>query len=119
MGIAGVNAGSDKAGLIVTSDRVAGRETLRIDLAAVMNATMAMELRDVLSAAVSSNKPVRVNAGSVEQISTGCIQVLLASAKSAAKIDSTFIVSDQPDAFKAAVDDLGLSETREDWIKPL
>ncbi len=119
MRTAGDNTGSDGAELEVTSDHVAGREMLRIDLAAIIDATMAMELRDVLSAAVSSNKPVRVNAGSVEQISTGCIQVLLASAKSAAKIDSTFIVSDQPDAFKAAVDDLGLSEIREDWIKPI
>ena len=119
MGIAGDNAGSAEAGLNVTSDHVAGRETLRIDLAAVMDATMAMELRDILSEAVSSDKPVWVNAGSVEQISTGCIQILLASSKSAIKADSTFTVSDQSDAFKAAFDDLGLSETREGWIKPI
>ncbi len=119
MGNAGDIADSDEVGLNVTSDHVAGRETLRIDLAAVLDATMAMELRDVLSEAVSSNKPVRVNAGSVEQISTGCIQILLASTKSAAKIDSTFIVSDQSDAFNAALDDLGLSEIRQDWIKPI
>ncbi len=119
MRTAGDNTGSDEAGLNVTSDHVAGRETLRIDLAAIMDATMAMELRDVLSEAVSSNKPVWVNAGSVQQISTGCIQILLASTKSAVKTDSTFIVSDQTDAFKAAFDDLGLSETREGWIKPI
>ncbi len=119
MRTAGDNTGSDEAELEVTSDHVAGRETLRIDLAAIMDAAMAMELRDVLSEAVSSDKPVWVNAGSVEQISTGCIQILLASTKSAIKADSTFTVSDQSDAFKAAFVDLGLSETCEDWIKPI
>ena len=100
-----------------TSDRVTGRDGLRIDLATLMDATMAAELRDVLSEAIASDKPVRVSAGPVEQISTSCVQVLLAGAKSAAKIDRTFIVSDQSDAFKAAFDDLGLNEIREDWAR--
>ncbi len=99
----------------VTSDHVAGCEGLRIDLAAVMDATMAVELRDVLAEAIASNKPVRVSAGPVEQISTGCVQMLLAGAKSAARTDRTFIVSDQSDAFQAAFDDLGLDEISENW----
>lgn len=114
---AGDHAGSIEAGLNVTSDHVTGREGLRIDLAAMLGATVASELRDVLSEAIASNKPVRVNAGPVEQISTGCVQVLLASAKSAAKSNRTFIVSDQSDAFKAAFDDLGLNEIRENWAR--
>ena len=117
MNKAGDHAGSVDAGLNVTSDHVAGRDGLQIDLAAMLDATVASELRDVLSEAFASNKPVRVNAGPVEQISTGCVQVLLASAKSAAKSNRTFIVSDQSDAFKAAFDDLGLNEIREDWAR--
>jgi anti-anti-sigma regulatory factor len=113
---AGDHAGSDEATLKATSDHVAGCEGLRVDLAAEMDATMAIELRDVLTEAIASDKPVRISAGLVEQISTGCIQMLLAGAKSAAKIDRTFIVSDQSDAFKAAFDDLGLNEIRENWI---
>jgi len=115
MGNAGDHAGSDEATLKVTSDHVAGCEGLRIDLAAVMDATMAVELRDVLAEAIASNKPVRVSAGPVEQISTGCVQMLLAGAKSAARTDRTFIVSDQSDAFQAAFDDLGLNEISENW----
>lgn len=114
---AGDPAGSDEATLKATSDHVAGCEELRIDLATVMDATMAAELRDVLIEAIASNKPLRVSAGPVEQISTGCVQMLLAGAKSAAKIDSAFIVSDQSEAFKATFDDLGLNEIRKDWAK--
>ena len=114
---AGDHAGSDEVILKATSDHVAGREGLRIDLATVLDATVATELRDVLTEAIASNKPVRVNAGPVEQISTGCVQILLAGSKSAAKIDRTFIVSDQSDEFKDAFDDLGLNEIREDWTK--
>jgi anti-anti-sigma regulatory factor len=117
MSNAGDHAGSGEATLKTTSDHVAGCEGLRIDLATVMDATMAIELRDVLTEAIATNEPVCVNAGSVEQISTGCVQILLAGAMSAAKIDSTFIVSDQSDAFKATIDDLGLNEIRETWTK--
>ena len=83
----------------------------------MLDATVATEFRDVLTKAISSNKPVRVNAGPVEQISTGCIQLLLAGARSAAKLDSAFIVSDQSDTFKAAFDDLGLNEIHDNWTK--
>ncbi|MDH3195663.1 MAG: STAS domain-containing protein [Hyphomicrobiales bacterium] len=117
MGKTGDRASGDEATLKAISDHVAGSEGLRIDLAAVMDATMAAELRDVLTEAIASDKPVRVSAGPVEQISTGCVQMLLAGAKSAAAINNTFFVSDQSDAFIAALDDLGLCETREDWIK--
>jgi len=117
MGNAGDHAGSDGARLNVTTENVAGREELRIDLPTVLEAKEATEFRDVLTEAISSNIPVRVNAGPVEQISTGCIQLLLAGAKFAVKTDSAFIVSDQSDAFKAAFDDLGLNEIREDWTK--
>lgn len=112
---AGDHAGGDEATLKAISDHVAGREGLRIDLAAAMDATMAAELRDVLAEAIASDKPVRVSAEPVEQISTGCVQMLLAGAKSAAKNDRTFVVSDQSGAFKAAFDDLGLNEIRENW----
>jgi anti-anti-sigma regulatory factor len=115
MGNAGDHAGGDGARLNVTSDLVAGREELRIHLATIMDATMVRELREVLSQAISSNRPVRVDAGAVGQISTGCAQMLLGGAKSAARTGNTFTVSDQSDAFKAAFDDLGLSEIREDW----
>ena len=114
---AGDHAGSIEARLNVTSDHVAGREGLQIDLATVLDATVASELRDVLTEAFASNKPVRANAGPVEQISTGCIQLLLAGAKFSAEMGSPFIVSDQSDAFKAAFDDLGLNEIREDWAR--
>ena len=117
MNNAGDHAGTDEATLKATSDQVAGCEGLRIDLATIMDATMAAELCDVLTEAVASNKPVRVSAGPVEQISTGCVQLLLAGAKSAAKSDCAFIVSDQSDACKAAFDDLGLNETRQDWTR--
>lgn len=117
MANSGDHAGSDEARLEVTSNCVAERDGLRIDLASVLDARAASALRDVLSEAIASNKPIRVNAGPVQHVSTGCIQLLLAGGRSAAKIDCTFIVSDQSDAFKAAVDDLGLNELREDWTK--
>ena len=101
----------------IISDHVAGCQGLRIDLATVLDATVAREFRDVLSEAIALDKPVRINAGPVEQISTGCIQLLIAGAKSAAKVDSTFIVSDQSDAFKAAFDDLGLNEISKNWAE--
>lgn len=118
MGNAADHAGSDRARLNVISEDVAGREGLRIDLAMVLDATIATEFRDVLTEAISSKKPVRFNAAPVEQISTGCIQLLLAGAKFAVEIDNTFIVSDQSDAFKAAFDDLGLNEISDNWAKP-
>jgi len=115
MSNAGDHAGGGEARSEVPSNSVAERDELRIDLATVLDGRAAVDLRDVLSKAISSNRPVRVNAGPVEQISTGCIQLLLAGARSAAKIGGTFIVSDQSDAFKAAFDDLGLNSLRKDW----
>jgi len=119
MGNAGDHAGSGEARLDVPSNNVAERDELRIDLATVLDGRAAVELRDALSKAILLNQPVRVNAGPVEKISTGCIQLLLAGAKSAAMNDNAFIVADQSDAFKAAFDDLGLNEPRENWAKPL
>jgi anti-anti-sigma regulatory factor len=118
MGSAGDYAGSGGARRNGTSSCVAGRERPPIDLAPVLDGPAANGLRDVLSKAIASNEPVRVNAGPVERISTGCVQLLLAGARSAAMTGNTFAVSDHSDAFTAAFDDLGLREILEDWTKP-
>ncbi len=117
MGNAGDHAGSGETRLDLPSNCETERDESQIDLANVLDGRAAVELRDALSKAISLNQPVRVNAGPVEQISTGCIQLLLAGARSAAMNDNAFIVADQSDAFKAAFDDLGLTEPRENWTK--
>lgn len=97
--------------VIVTND---GKGTTVL-LGAVLDIRSAAPLRDGLLDAVRLGKPVLVDAGQVERMSTPCVQVLLAAGRSAEAGNGRIALAQASDSFVAAFSDLGLFGSLMSW----
>ena len=84
-------------------------------LPAILDITRAQDLHATMIARVKGGAVV-VDASAVERVSTPCIQVLLAAARSAEQVGTSFRISNASEALVAALADLGLSEEFKNWV---
>jgi anti-anti-sigma regulatory factor len=84
-------------------------------LPAILDITKASELRGHLVERLNCGA-VRVNASAVDRVSTPCIQVLLAAARSADAAGTPFRIASASEALRAALADLGLQAEFENWM---
>lgn len=92
-----------------------GKKETRIAFGPVLDIRAAAHLRDGLSKALARGKPVVIDAGQVERLSTPCVQVLLAASKSAEAAGGRLTLTQASDGFVAAFSDLGLFGNLMNW----
>jgi len=81
----------------------------------VLDLTQAQGLRDGLAALMADGSLV-LDAGAVERMSTPCIQVLLAAARTADAAHIRFSITNPSPAFRTALADLGLQADFSSWM---
>jgi chemotaxis protein CheX len=86
-----------------------------LPLEASLDLVAAMRLREQTSEAIARSTSVVIDASAVERITTPCVQVLVAAARTAAAEGRTFTVGGASGAFEAAFLDLGLGELYQTW----
>lgn len=85
-----------------------GKKDTRVGLGPVLDTRAAAAMRDGLLKAIARGKPVMIDAGQVERLSTPCVQVLLAAGKTAEAAGGRLTLTQASDGFVAAFSDLGL-----------
>jgi len=81
------------------------------DLPASLDRLAAESLCHGLQEQLLAGEPVRLNGSQVERVSTACIQVLLAAARSAAVREVPFAIDAASATLAEALNDLGLAGT--------
>ncbi|MHC4447657.1 MAG: STAS domain-containing protein [Planctomycetota bacterium] len=89
--------------------------TSRIDLGSVLDIRAAEPLRDVLRRAISKGGPLALDAGSVDRMSTPCIQILIAAAAAVKEAETTFTIVGPSDTFIESFNELGLFPVLKQW----
>ena len=89
--------------------------TSRIDLGSVLDIRAAEPLKEVLRKAISKGKPLTLDVGSVERMSTPCIQVLIAAATVMKEAGAVFTLAGPSDAFIESFNELGLFPVLKQW----
>ena len=89
--------------------------TSRIDLGSVLDIRAAEPLKEVLRKALSKGKPLTLDAGSIERMSTPCIQVLIAAAAVMKQAEAVFTLARPSDAFIESFNELGLFPVLKQW----
>ena len=84
-------------------------------LPAILDITKAQELHGHMVDRLNVG-PVVVDASAVDRVSTPCIQVLLAAARSADGAGTSFRIADASEALRAALVDLGLQAEFKNWM---
>ena len=84
-------------------------------LPAVLDITKAQELRGHMVDRLNGGAVV-VDASAVDRVSTPCIQVLLAAARSADRAGTSFRIANASEALRAALIDLGLQAEFGNWM---
>lgn len=92
-----------------------GKKDTRISLGPVLDIRCAAQLRDGLVKAVGRGKPVVIDAGQVERMTTPCVQVLLSAGKTVEACGSRISLAQASDGFVAAFSDLGLFGSLMSW----
>lgn len=87
----------------------------RINLGDVLDITAAASLKAVLLKALDKGQPLVLDAGSVERLSTPCIQILLAGATALQTADLAFTLLRPSDAFIDSLNELGLFPILKQW----
>jgi anti-anti-sigma regulatory factor len=94
-------------GIFATTD---SKQETSLVLKAVMDLTVAEDLRMGFLDCLSRNKPIKILAGDVERITTPCLQVLLAMKNKASEQDIDFLIPQMSEAFHKALRDVGLED---------
>jgi chemotaxis protein CheX len=84
-------------------------------LPAILDITKAQELRGHMVERLNCGA-VLVDASAVDRVSTPCIQVLLAAARSADLAGTSFGIANASEALRAALADLGLQAEFKNWM---
>ena len=84
-------------------------------LPAILDITKAKELRGHMVERLNCGA-VLVDASAVDRVSTPCIQVLLAAARSADCAGTSFRIANASEPLRAALADLGLQAEFENWM---
>jgi anti-anti-sigma regulatory factor len=84
-------------------------------LPTVLDFTQAQNLRDIMIA-VLNDQSIVLDASTVERMSTPCAQVIVAAGRAADLASSSFRIVGASEAFRAALDDLGLQAEFEKWM---
>ena len=87
----------------------------RIDLGSVLDIRAAEPLKEVLRKALSKGKPLTLDAGSIERMSTPCIQVLIAAATALKEAGAVFTLASPSDTFIESFNELGLFPILKQW----
>lgn len=90
------------------------RETVNA-LPSVLDLTQAQSLRGAMVAALG-DRSILLDASAVERMSTPCVQVMLAAGRAADLANAPFQIARASEAFRAALDDLGLQAEFEKWM---
>lgn len=80
----------------------------RAALAAVLDLPAAVPLRERLLEALGAGEDLVLDGSLVEQVSTGCLQVLVAAARAAQHEARRFSITDPSAVLASAADDLAL-----------
>ncbi len=87
----------------------------RIDLGSVLDIRAAEPLKNVLRKAISKGKPLTLDVGSVERMSTPCIQVLISAATVMKEAEAVFTIASPSDTFIESFNELGLFPVLKQW----
>ena len=90
---------------------------LVIDLACDLDLSVAGELKDQLLDAVHGDSDLVVDASSVERLTTPCVQILIAAARSLTEQGSGLVLKSPSEPFVSAFSDLGLSAVMQQWVE--
>jgi chemotaxis protein CheX len=86
-----------------------------VHLGSTLDLRAAVPLRDALLGIEPSVSPVRINAESVTQITTPCIQVLLSAQRSLEADSRQLVLDSASDSFVKTFADLGLFSVVAQW----
>jgi anti-anti-sigma regulatory factor len=104
-----------RSGSICSEERAAVISKDAFALPAILDITKAQELRGHMVDRLNVG-PLVVDASAVDRVSTPCIQVLLAAARSADGAGTSFRIADASEALRAALVDLGLQTVFKHWM---
>ncbi|MCF6215408.1 MAG: STAS domain-containing protein [Emcibacter sp.] len=90
-------------------------DEISLTLKTIMDLTEAENLRLTFLDCLTKKKPLKILAGEVERITTPCLQILFSLKNWADYHNIDFSIVDMPQAFKTALDDIGLEE----YLAPL
>ncbi len=88
---------------------------LRVELPSALDLRIAQALKSALLEALAKAKPLRIDAASVERMSTACIQILIAFAEAARQAGLSVAFHRPSASFMSAFDNLGLSPVTAHW----
>lgn len=95
----------------MTSFTITDTETeISLTLNPILDLTTAEDLRQAFLTCLASGKNIKIVAGTVERISTPCLQVFLAMKNKTALHHIDFLISAMPESFKKALKDIGLDD---------
>ena len=87
----------------------------RLKLGCILDIRAAEPLKGVLQKARDKGHPLIIEAGSVERLTTPCIQVLLAAAEALKEAGISFTLSKPSEAFVDSFNELGLFPALKQW----
>ena len=88
-----------------------------IELDCDLDLVAAAALKERLLEAIDQGIEVIVDASSVERLTTPCVQVLVAAARSLTERDQSLALKDPSEAFVSAFSDLGLDAVVQQWVE--
>ena len=86
------------------------------DLGATLDLRAAPPLKAAMLRALDKQRPLTLDASSVERLSTACIQLLVACGSAFKNAGHALTLSEPSESFSAAFADLGLEPELQQWI---
>jgi chemotaxis protein CheX len=86
-----------------------------ISLPGILNLGMAESLREEFIQCLAANSEIIIDAQKVDNITTPCLQIIIAAGRSMEESESCLILKNPSTAFTDAFRDLGLTNFIEEW----